>query len=56
LVTILVFDVRARMPLEFWSNLYGTELLNGNKKPAIRADNGPQFTSHIFENICSNLA
>lgn len=36
-------------------SLWNRKLLNSSKKPVIRSDNAPQFTSHIFENTCSNL-
>ena len=32
--------------------LWKRQLFSGTTRPTIRTDNGPQFISHIFENIC----
>lgn len=36
-------------------SLWNRKLLTNEKRPVIRSDNGPQFTSCIFRNTCSSL-
>jgi len=36
-------------------SLWNRKILNCEQKPVIRSDNGPQFTSRVFQNTCSAL-